>query len=63
MSDYDYSSLLKRASELTSVERVEEDRFKIPKVDVFYEGNTTVFRNFDKVVQALNSGWSPYFSG
>ena len=54
MSDYDYASLLKRASELTSVERVEEDRFKIPKVDVFNEGNTTVFRNFDKVVQALN---------
>lgn len=54
MSDYNYASLLKRASELTSVERVEEDRFKIPKVDVFNEGNTTVFRNFDKVVQALN---------
>ena len=54
MSDYDYASLLKRASELTSVERVEEDRFKIPKVDVFNEGNTTVFRNFDKVVQTLN---------
>ena len=54
MSNYDYASLLKRASELTSIERVEDERFKIPKVDVFYEGNTTVFRNFDKVVQALN---------
>lgn len=54
MTDYDYENLLKRASELTSVERVEDERFKIPKVDVFYEGNTTVFRNFDKVVQVLN---------
>ncbi len=54
MTDLDYNSLLKRASDLTAVERIEDERFKIPKVDIFYEGNTTVLRNFDKIVQILN---------
>jgi translation initiation factor 2 beta subunit (eIF-2beta)/eIF-5 len=25
-----------------------EDRFKLPKAEIFYEGNTTVIKNFDK---------------
>jgi translation initiation factor 2 subunit 2 len=50
----DYDALLERVKSLTSADRVEEDRFKVPKVDIFYEGNTTVFRNFDKVVNMLN---------
>ncbi len=35
-------------------ERVNDDRFKVPKVDVFYEGNTTVLKNFDKIIDVLN---------
>ncbi len=54
MSDTDYDHLLKRVQSITSAKRVEDDRFKMPKVDIFYEGNTTVIRNFDKIVSALN---------
>jgi translation initiation factor 2 subunit 2 len=34
--------------------QIEEQRFKIPRVDVFYEGNTTVLRNFDKILTVVN---------
>ena len=54
MSEYDYNELLKRVQNSTSTKKVEEDRLKIPKVDVFYEGNTTVLKNFDKITQVLN---------
>jgi len=27
---------------------------KIPKVDVFYEGNTTVIKNYDKIIDMIN---------
>ena len=54
MSDFNYDKLLKRVSSITSTKIVDEDRFKVPKVDVFYEGNTTVFKNFDKIVDILN---------
>ncbi|MFW6120009.1 MAG: translation initiation factor IF-2 subunit beta [Petrotogales bacterium] len=54
MSDLDYRKLLKRVQSKTSTKRVGEDRFKVPKLDIFYEGNTTVLRNFDKVANTLN---------
>lgn len=54
MADLDYKKLLKRVHSITSSKSVDEERFKIPKVDVFYEGNTTVLRNFDKIYSALN---------
>jgi len=54
MSDLDYEKLLKRIQSITPRKEGEEERFKIPKVDIFYEGNTTVIRNFDKVVSILN---------
>jgi translation initiation factor 2 subunit 2 len=54
MTDQDYQDLLKRLQSLTSKERIVDERLKIPKVDVFYEGNTTVIRNFDKIVDVLN---------
>ena len=54
MSDLDYNKLLKRVIESTPKKDVAEDRFKVPKADVFYEGNTTVIRNFDKISNVLN---------
>ena len=54
MSDLDYNKLLQRVSKITSTKIVDEERFKVPNVDIFYEGNTTVFKNFDKIVDILN---------
>ena len=54
MTDLDYKELLKKVHSITSTKSIEEDRFKLPKVDVFYEGNTTVLKNFDKIVDTLN---------
>jgi translation initiation factor 2 subunit 2 len=54
MSETDYQDLLKRVHSVTSTKRIEDDRFKVPKVDVFYEGNTTVLKNFDKIIDVLN---------
>jgi translation initiation factor 2 subunit 2 len=54
MSDLDYNKLLKKVQSITSTKSVEEDRFKMPKADIFYEGNTTVLRNFDKITDTLN---------
>jgi translation initiation factor 2 subunit 2 len=51
----DYKSLLKRVWEDESIRKKEtEERFIVPKADVFYEGRTTIIRNFDKIVSVLN---------
>lgn len=50
----DYKDLLKRVVESTPQREVEEDRFKLPKAEIFYEGNTTVIKNFDKITDAIN---------
>jgi translation initiation factor 2 subunit 2 len=54
MAEPDYQNLLKRVHSATAKERIDDDRFKVPKVDVFYEGNTTVLKNFDKIIDVLN---------
>ncbi|MCX6667208.1 MAG: translation initiation factor IF-2 subunit beta [Euryarchaeota archaeon] len=54
MSDQDYRKLLKNVLEDTSAKGVVEDRFKLPKIEIFYEGNTTVIKNFDKISDAVN---------
>jgi translation initiation factor 2 subunit 2 len=54
MTKVDYNELLKRVHSATAKERIDDDRFKVPKVDVFYEGNTTVLKNFDKIIDVLN---------
>jgi len=54
MSDLDYNKLLKKVHTITSSKSIEDDRFKLPKVDIFYEGNTTVLKNFDKIISLLN---------
>jgi translation initiation factor 2 subunit 2 len=54
MSDSDYNKLLKRVMENTPKKEIFEDRFKLPKAEIFYEGNTTVIKNFDKISDAVN---------
>ena len=54
MPSVDYKDLLKRVQDETGKERVEEERFKVPKADIFYEGNTTVLKNFDKIIDTIN---------
>jgi translation initiation factor 2 subunit 2 len=54
MTDYDYKKLLKKVVDSTLKREVIEDRFKLPKADIFYEGNTTLIKNFDKISSAIN---------
>ena len=54
MSDLDYRNLLKKVLDDTATSKVVDDRFKLPKAEVFYEGNTTVIKNFDKISDAVN---------
>ena len=54
MTENDYKSLLKRVMESTPKNEILDDRFKLPKAEVFYEGNTTVIKNFDKISSAIN---------
>lgn len=55
MDIYDYKNLLKRVHEDESLNRLEDkERFTIPKVDVVYEGRTTILRNFEKILSILN---------
>jgi len=54
MDTSNYKELLKRVQSETSTKKFEEDRFKIPRADVFYEGNTTVLRNFEKISNTIN---------
>lgn len=54
MTDSDYKKLLKRVIDSTPKKGASDDRFKVPKADIFYEGNTTVIKNFDKISSILN---------
>ena len=54
MADLDYKNLLKKVVDSTNKKELAEDRLKIPKADIFYEGNTTVIKNFDKISDILN---------
>jgi len=54
MTEFDYKNLLKRVIDHTPDREIEEDRFKLPNAEIFYEGNTTVIKNFDKISDAIN---------
>ena len=53
MSEVDYNNLLNNILNNTN-KKVVEDRFKMPKAEIFYEGNTTVIKNFDKISSTIN---------
>ena len=52
--DYDYSALLKRAHDLMPEEEVlGDERWSVPELDIIYEGRTTVWRNFQDIVDSV----------
>jgi len=54
MAPFDYKNLLRKAKDSIATSQNYEDRFKLPELEVFYEGNTTVIRNFEKISDAVN---------
>jgi translation initiation factor 2 subunit 2 len=54
MTDSEYIKLLKKFQDKSFKRTNSEDRFKLPELEIFYEGNTTVIRNFDKISDAVN---------
>ena len=54
MTELDYSKLLKKVIDASPQKEISDDRFKVPKVEIFYEGNTTVIKNFEKIANAIN---------
>ena len=54
MAELDYKELLKKVMDSTPKKEIDDDRFKLPKAEIFYEGNTTVIKNFDKISDAIN---------
>ena len=54
MTSYDYNKLLKKVRDNIASKPVSDDRFKLPKVEIFYEGNTSVIKNFDRISDAVN---------
>ncbi len=54
MTAFNYNELLKKAKDSIETNRVSDDRFKLPEAEIFYEGNTSVIKNFDKISYAVN---------
>jgi translation initiation factor 2 subunit 2 len=54
MASYNYNNLLKKVTENIAAKPVSDDRFKLPKAEIFYEGNTSVIKNFDRISDAVN---------
>jgi translation initiation factor 2 subunit 2 len=54
MTDSEYRKLLKKFQDKSFSRTINDDRFKLPEIEIFYEGNTTVIRNFDKISDAVN---------
>jgi translation initiation factor 2 subunit 2 len=50
----DYFSLLSRAKEALPKELSAKPRFEVPKVDIFYEGKRTIWRNFEETLQVIH---------
>jgi translation initiation factor 2 subunit 2 len=54
MGDYDYNYLLDRAKSLVPDKLLGKDRFNVPEVSIFNEGNKTFVLNFKEVCDAIN---------
>jgi translation initiation factor 2 subunit 2 len=54
MSDINYDELLNKVIDETSNVESTGERFKLPKAEIFYEGNRTVIKNFDKIASVIN---------
>ncbi len=51
---YDYDSLLARVREALPEEIKNRERFEVPKVEVIYEGKSTIIKNFMDIVKRIN---------
>lgn len=60
--DYDYHKLLKKAIKDLPEKLTSKERFQIPQGDVFYEGNTTILKNFTEIANLLNREGKHFFS-
>ncbi|MDI6887954.1 MAG: translation initiation factor IF-2 subunit beta [Candidatus Thermoplasmatota archaeon] len=50
---YDYRALLKRARERLPEKVKEKSRLEVPKCDIFYEGKTTIIKNFTEIAEVI----------
>lgn len=60
--DYDYHKLLKKAIKDLPEKLTSKERFQIPRGDVFYEGNTTILKNFTEMAGLINREGKHFFS-
>ncbi|MFH1255742.1 MAG: translation initiation factor IF-2 subunit beta [Candidatus Diapherotrites archaeon] len=50
----EYEKMLDRAYALLPKEALAKERFEMPRVEAFIQGNKTIIRNFGQIVKALN---------
>ncbi len=60
--DYDYQKLLKKAIKDLPDKLTSEERFQIPQGNIFYEGNTTILKNFTEITNLINREGKHFFS-
>ncbi|MCX8195067.1 MAG: translation initiation factor IF-2 subunit beta [Candidatus Micrarchaeota archaeon] len=61
----DYEKMLDRARSLLPEKTLTFERFEVPSIDSFIQGNKTIIRNFDLIAQKLRRGsqlLAKYFS-
>jgi len=54
MNKYDYDALLKRSMDSLPEKVTTKERFQMPRGVIFYEGNTTMLKNFLDIAGILN---------
>ncbi len=54
MKKYDYNALLDRSMQSLPEKVTAKERFQMPRGAVFYEGNTTILKNFLEIAGILN---------
>jgi len=54
MKKYDYEALLNRSMDALPDKVTIKERFQMPRGMVFYEGNTTILKNFMDIISILN---------
>ncbi len=62
MEKYDYEKLLKRATDSLPEKVTTKERFEMPKGTIFYEGNTTILKNFMEIADIINRDPQQIFS-
>jgi translation initiation factor 2 subunit 2 len=49
-----YEELLERVMEKLPKKAISRERFQMPRGDIFYQGNTTVIKNFSAITDLIN---------